>query len=103
MRFRLDHPIHPGVYATYGHDHALGFWIEVHGKHGRRLDYDALHGDYAGLAGGLAFLAKGGFFTLDDLYEALHHVEHEEEEEQPVHLRRIIIVVWNFKKAADRG
>jgi hypothetical protein len=101
MRFRLDHPVHTAVYAEYGHDRALGFFVTVRGKHGRRLDYDALHGDYAGLAGALAFLAKGGFFTLEDLYEALLHVEQESEEDLRSGLRPIALVVTNFKVAAD--
>jgi len=101
MRFRIEHPAHPGAYAAYGHDRHLGFFVEVVGKHGRHLDYDATYPDYCGLEGALVFLSKAGFFALDDLHEALVRIEHEPEERLPASLRRISTVVWNFKNAAD--
>jgi hypothetical protein len=101
MRFRIEHPAHPDAYATYGHDPHLGFFVEVVGKHGRQLDYDATYKDYCGLKGALVFLSKAGFFAIEDLHEALVRVEHEPEERLPAGLRRISSVAWNFKNAAD--
>lgn len=103
MKFRIEHPTHKEVHAEYGHDPHLGFFVEVHGRHGRRLDYDATYADYCGLEGALAFLAKAGIFALDDLYEALVRVENEDEEQLPEHLRQIVEAVWNFKRAANPG
>lgn len=101
MRFKLDHPTKDGFYAVYGFDQHLLFFVEAHGKYGRHLDYDATYGDYANLEGALLFMARAGFFRLDDLHEALLRIEHEDEEDLPPALRRVIEVIWNFKRAAD--
>jgi hypothetical protein len=101
VRFHIDHPNQHGCYAVYGFDRHLLFFVEAHGKHGRHLDYDTTYGDYADLEGALLFMAKAGFFRLDDLHEALLRLEHEDEADLPPALRRVVEVVWNFKNAAD--
>jgi len=101
MKFEIQHPTHHTMRAEYGFDEHLDFFVEVIGKHGRRVEYDARFGDYADLVGAIAFLAKAGFFASSDVTEALVKIEHEDGAYLPEHLRRIVDVVWNFKSTAD--
>ena len=103
MRFRLRHPSDRQASASYGWEPDLGFFAHVTNSSGERT-YDALDERYdhaRPLDGALRFLAKLGFYSADDLEEALGRLQHQRIEEMPKRLRRVAKVVVNMKRAAD--
>jgi hypothetical protein len=78
MRFRFDHPHDPSKVGTAGLDRLLpgGYFAEVE-QEGRVVSFDGLttgsgYDPYGHpMEQVLAWLAKQGFYSLDDLREAL--------------------------------
>ena len=65
-------------------------------------EYDRIHPGYDGLAGALAYLVAFGFFTEDELHDALDRLVHELPEDMPPKLAEVARVVLNLKQDADR-
>jgi hypothetical protein len=102
-QFLLRHP-DGQQHARYGWDHAVSYFVEV--RRGGRIvaTYDALAEAFDAarpLEGALRFLIESGFFTQEELEEAigLGAALLLEEMEEP--LRRVAEVVGNLKLAAD--
>jgi hypothetical protein len=77
-RHRLDHPTREGVYAEYGHDHMLGFFVEVfidgRSKPIAVLDFFKL-GRAVALDDCFAFMIEHGLFTREELEAALMAIQ----------------------------
>lgn len=103
--FRLSHPNDSHLGAVYGFDAGLGgYFIEVRRRRKVTKTYDPLTPGYnmeRPLWGALVFLASEGFFTEDELNEALLALEHHDLAELPAHLRRVAEVVTNFKSDSE--
>jgi hypothetical protein len=101
--FRIRHPTDALTYAWYGWDQAIGFFVEVRRARGVVATYDAVSdADHSTrpFEGALRFLACVGFFTAEEIGEALRCGQAELPEEVPAAIARIARVVANFKKAA---
>jgi len=96
-KFKLDHPTENGTTAEYGEDGALGFFVEVRKPKQRNACYDATHPGYDHLNGALRFLMKHGFYTQDDLEDALVWLQDDCESRTTPAVRRAIDVVSHFK------
>jgi len=97
-RFRLDHPTRPNVHAAYGHDAVLGFYVDVMRGHRVIKSYDHFHPLFnraRPLMGGLDFLVAEGFFTADDLEDALIVIA--DDLDVPKRLARVVEVIERFK------
>lgn len=101
MRFEIEHPTEANVTADYGWDHAVEFFVTVYAADGAVTTYDRLQRGYTHLDGALRFLAKHGFFSIDELEEALSRMGNELADEVPKRLRACAKVVMNLKRAAD--
>lgn len=107
-QFKLKHSTEKKLVATYGWDRALGYFVEVPAAKGppkrARAEYDAVQPGYdhaEPLKGALYFLAAQGFFSIDQLEEAISASQHQLPEEMEEPLRTCAQVVTNFKRAAD--
>lgn len=104
MEFLIHHPRRPQVTARYGFDVFLGFFVDVREQRTCVGRYDALTEGYDQrwpLQGALYYLVEQGFFRRDELEEALVRGQHDLPEEMPRRVRRVAIIVHNFKTAAD--
>lgn len=105
MRFRLSHPNESHVSAVYGFDHGLdGYFVEVLRRRKVTKTYDPLMPGYnteRPLWGALVFLASEGFYTKEELHEALLALEHHDLTELPALLRRVAEVVTNLKADSE--
>jgi len=81
MKMTLEHPDNPDLKAQAGTDRALGWFCTVREEGRMRADYDAMADGYDGLQGLLKTLIAHGWFTRDDLEEAIRLVPHLEPEE----------------------
>jgi hypothetical protein len=100
-RCRLDHPTKPGVQAAYGHDPVMGFFVDI--MKGDRLvkSYDFFNPSFnraRPLMGALDFLAAEGFFTTDQLHEALIYLQ-DGGRRPSKGVARVVEVVSMFKAA----
>lgn len=103
-QFRLPHPTDPKRRARYGWDHAVGFFVEVIEHRRLVAKYDVLNPGYdagAPLEGAIRVLSREGFFTVDDIGEAIVRGMHELPDEMPAHLAAVAAVIANFRVAAD--
>jgi hypothetical protein len=99
-RHRIDHPTRKNVHAIYGHDPVLGFFVDVFIERREKpiASYDTWHPSFnraRPLHGCLDFLAAEGFFTGDDLEDALAHVQ--DDTRVPKRLARVVEVIERFK------
>ena len=102
VKFTIQHPDDDAdLVAEYGWDHAVGFFVTLHGLPGTH-EYDATHPGYGYLHGALQYLACAGFFSTDELHAALDLLIHRTPDQMPPRLRRIADVVVNFKTASDQ-
>jgi hypothetical protein len=104
-RFRIDHAHRPDLHAEAGHDPVLGFFVDVmrEGRDRPVKSYDHFHPAFnrpRPLMGCLDFLASEGFFTGDELHDALIAIQ-DGEDNVPSGVQRTIEVVMQFKAAAD--
>ena len=100
MRFEIKHPTDADVTADYGWDRAVEFFVTVYLADGEVASYDRLHRGYAHLDGALRFLAKHGFFSVDELEESLMRMGDERPEDMPDPFRGCAEIVMNLKGAA---
>lgn len=103
-RSRIDHPTRANVHAIYGHDPVIGFFVDVHrdGRDKPIASYDIWHPSFnreRPLMGCLDFFVAEGFFTADDLEDALAHVQ--DNTRVPKRLVTVVLVIMNFKDACD--
>lgn len=104
MKFRIRHPQDLRIFATYGYDgpSGLGFYVHVHDA-GYVAKYDGQH-EYdpvLPLQGALDFLIEKGFFSRDDLEEALERLIYGRVRELPRRLQKPGRVAANFRRGAD--
>jgi len=88
MPHRVKHPAKKRRSATYGTDHALGYFATV--ADGERIvaEYDRTLPPYDGIPGLLRFLASHGFFLEADAGLAIQWVRHslaKDAEDEGVH------------------
>ena len=102
MKVRIVHP--DGLVAVAGHDHALGWYIEVRDQRGRlREEYDGLtHGEPTSLQGVLEILVQHGFITKPELEYGLAqiHFGFDPEDVEGDGARRAATLVQQLKQAA---
>jgi len=99
----ITHPTNPDITATLGFDHAIKFFVDITSKR-RRFSYSAIEPGYdheRPLWGALRFLAAHGFYTEDDLHDALSGLQDGTIDELPERVQQVGEVVWAFKRAAD--
>jgi hypothetical protein len=101
-RFRIDHPIKPDLHAIAGHDHMLGYFVELH-REGRDRPIKSLDKFTLGRAVTLddcfTFLIEHGFFTLADLEAALVAMQ-DGTRVRSRKVRRVVKLVERFKADA---
>ncbi len=103
-QFRLTHPADPRRSARYGWDHAVGCFVEVIENRRVVVKYDVLNPGYDAvrpLEGALLVLSAAGFFSCDDIGEAIIRGMQELPDEMPAHLAGVAEVIANFRSAAD--
>lgn len=104
MKATISHPSDPKVRAEVGWDHALGWFADVIRSRGTPKSYSAVEQNYdheRPLLGLLVFLAGHGFYTMEALTDALGRVQHEDADELPPELRRVVEIVTLVKGTAD--
>lgn len=97
-RFRIAHPQRTNIHADYGHDAVVGYFIDVMRGHRVLTSYDFFHPAFnrqRPLMGCLDFLASEGFFTGDDLEDALAVLA--DDLHVPARLVRVVEVIERFK------
>lgn len=90
--------------AAYGWDAHIGFWVEVRDRGRIVRCYDCLSEGYNAarpLHGALLFLVASGFFTREEIGDALARGRAEVPEEVPARVGRVAEVIANFRRAAD--
>ena len=102
-RFRIDHPLKPELHAEAGYDPVMGFFVDVmrEGRSRPVKSYDHFNPMFnreRPLIGCLDFLVSEGFFTGDQLEDALVFLQDGEPEPDDM---RVVDVVSEFKSAAD--
>jgi hypothetical protein len=100
-RFRIEHPTRENLHAYAGHDHMLGFFVELF-REGREspiksLDTFSNGNKLVNLIDCLDFLASNGFFSHESLEDALLYWKHEESEHGTAEALRIVKVIEGFK------
>ncbi len=81
MKMILDHPDNADLKAQVGIDRALGWFCTVRERGRLRADYDGMAEGYDGLQGLLKTLIAHGWFTTEDLEEAIRLLPHLERDE----------------------
>jgi hypothetical protein len=81
MKMTLEQPDNADIKANVGIDRVLGWFCTVREKGRLRADYDGIAEGYDGLQGLLKTLIAHGWFTRDDLEEAIRVLPHLEPEE----------------------
>ena len=99
--FRVEHPTKPEVYAYAGHDHMIGFFVEIF-REGRESPIKSLDTFTNGnkpvhLIDCLDFLASNGFFAHESLEDALLYFKHEEPEHGTAEAIAIVSIIESFK------
>ena len=99
-RFLIQHPTKPEIHAYYGHDHAVGFFVEIF-REGREAPIKILDEFTAdrplALIDALDLLANQGFFSHEDLEDALLFMRDEEPEHGTEEALKIVKVIEGFK------
>lgn len=100
-RFRIEHPHDPERHAYAGHDHAVGFFCEVYRGERREkpvktLDVFTTERPVT-LISALDFLANQGFFSHEDLEDALLWMRDEEPEHGSAAALKIVSIIESFK------
>jgi hypothetical protein len=103
-RFRIDHPSRPNIHAEAGHDPVLGFFVDVmrEGRDRPLKSYNHFSPTFnraRPLLGCLDFLVAEGFFTGEQLEDAL--AVFADDLDVPTRLVRVVEVIERFKSAAD--
>jgi hypothetical protein len=100
LRFRIDHP-RTDMHTQAGHDPVVGFFVDVLRRDHVIKSYDFFQARFnrsRPLMGCLDFLVSEGFFTGDELEDALVYLQ----DSAPVPSdMRIVEIVMEFKRAAD--
>lgn len=103
-RHRISHPSKPNIHIIYGHDHMLGFFVELH-REGRDKPIKTLDtftlGRAVTLQDCLEFMISVGVFTRDQLQAALNFIQDGHPEPLPQGVARTVEVVVGFKAAED--
>jgi hypothetical protein len=104
-RFRVDHPSDPNLHVIAGVDHMLGLFVELC-RTGRSRPIKTLDFFTAGkpvtMSACFEFLIEHGFFTRDDLEDALTAVADDTNpKDLPSGIARTVDVVMSFKAAGD--
>ena len=81
MKMTLEHPDNADIKAQVGIDRALGWFCTVRERGRLRADYDGMAEGYDGIQGLLKTLIAHGWFTRDDLEEAIRLLPHLEPDE----------------------
>lgn len=99
---RVEHPTKLNVYALYGWDRALEFFVTVFEATRRVAEYDRVNPGYRDMQGALEVLAEHGFFEPEDIALAGQQLAHfmPEDFEEPS-LRRCAEVIVGFRRTAD--
>ena len=97
-RHRIDHPTRETVHAYYGHDHAVGFFVEVF-REGREkpiasIDFFTSNKPTT-VQQCLELLINQGFFTEAELQDTLAHLQ--DSTSVPNTLQRVEGVVVGFR------
>jgi hypothetical protein len=101
-RFRIDHPHRPDLHAEAGHDAVLSFFVDVMKGERAIKSYDFFAPSFnraRPLMGCLDFLVAEGFFTGDELNDALVFLQDGHLEALPPGVARTVDVVVRFKAA----
>jgi hypothetical protein len=101
LRFRIDHPTRTDMHAEAGHDPVMGFFVDVMQGHRVIKSYDFFHPLFnrtRPLLGCLDFLVSEGFFTGDELEDALVCLQDGEPEPSDM---RVVDIVMDFRRDAD--
>jgi len=102
MRFFIQHPSNSNLRASYGWDHAVGWFLTVESDGEVEAEYDQrLNPEMLQLAEVLEKFLLHGFFNREDLEEALKQMQSMEYNEMEPALAKIVDVVSNLKQAAD--
>lgn len=102
-RFRIDHPTIENVHAEAGHDPVLGFFVDVMKGHRVVNSYDHFHPLFnrqRPLMGCLDFLVSEGFFTGEQLEDALVYLQ-DGWPEASAEVMCIVRVIIEMKGAGD--
>ena len=102
-RFDIDHSTDPSITATAGWDHAVGFFVDVTGN-GTMKSYSSVERNYnheRPLMGALRFLQAHGYYSEDELHDALSGLYEGTIDELPATVRVVAEIVRAFKRAAD--
>jgi len=101
-RFRIEHPTRENLHIIYGHDHMLGFFVEMF-REGREKPLKSLdmftHGKAVTLNDCFDFLISVGVFTRPELQQALALIQDGHPEPVPQGMARTVEVVMGFKGA----
>lgn len=101
-RFHIAHPTRPDLHAEAGHDPLLSYFVDIMKGHRVIKSYDSWHPLFnraRPLMGALDYLASEGFYTGDDLEDALAMIA--DDLDVPKRLVRVVDVVMAFKSAAE--
>ena len=100
-RFRIDHPTRQDLHADAGHDPMMGFFVDVMQGHRVLRSYDFFQPCFnrsRPLIGCLDFLMSEGFFTGDELQDALVFLQ--DGAPTPSDMR-VVEIAMECKRAAD--
>jgi hypothetical protein len=102
-RFRIEHPSKPELHAEAGHDPVLSFYVDI--MKGQRVikSYDHFHPLFnrqRPLLGCLDFLVSQGFFTGEQLEDALVYVQ-DGWPEPTEGVMRVVEIVERFMSASE--
>jgi hypothetical protein len=100
-RHRIDHPTRNHVHAIYGHDAVIGFFVDVFIENREKpiASYDFFQPTFnreRPLMACLDFLVSEGFFTADDLEDALVYLQDGSPKPRDM---RVVEIVMNMKLA----
>jgi hypothetical protein len=102
-RFKIDHPNNPELHVIAGHDHMLGYFVELH-RNGRPCPIKSLDmftlGRAVTLQDCFEFLIDLRVIDRPDLEAALMAMQ-DGTRVRSKRVRRVVEVVERFKHAAD--
>jgi len=103
-KITIERPTDPKIHAEAGFDHAIHWFGDVI-RPGYRSSYSRIERNYdqeRPLWGLLAFLAGEGFYSLDDLTDALTALQDGTVGDESTEVQRVAGIVVQVKHTADR-